>query len=446
MAGTQIAVDAIADPSNASPRLYGPLILYEVNRFTAESTVNWDLAREFIPSLYLVRLWAGQSVDRATRVCIRDQLQQVRSRRGWLACSCMGKVASPPLMTVALTDTGTHYVKRLTGRSQHADGCVFAFESRETLPDVGEERPRAYRRAPDFVAIRRGGLVSTPERRAHTRGGHGGTHGDAIQTRLFHVLMRAGMHRTLAPGQFPHNMIRAAAGSIVFRRRLMLSSVLYLGPTPYRENFFPGAFKACEEIKLAPQCWWIDVVDAIDQDKHHLTLHAMQKPIQVTVAGELSVFSGEDSPARGPWLMMALVGPDDNGVPEVKRAYAHPVFSRSLWIPVDSNKERDALEKIIDSVSYVSRTYQQNIEFEKPLAGLDGFSMEVRPDFILSLGDRKLLIETMGSDDPEYREQKKRTHAEMANVGEVFQDERAGDDKAADQALNKRIIRWAVSK
>ena len=97
------------------------------------------------------------------------------------------------------------------------------------------------------------------------------------------------------------------------------------------------------------------------------------------------------------FLAASAVLNSDNKI-VLRDGFAMPVFSTTSLIPLESNYERTIL-KILFSIC---RKYN-NITIEKPL--LDLFTKDkkkYRPDFILTLNNKKIFIEVLGSANTDY--------------------------------------------
>ncbi len=115
------------------------------------------------------------------------------------------------------------------------------------------------------------------------------------------------------------------------------------------------------------------------------------------------------------------------------------------WVPVDSNLERDAVDDLLEVVRWLAREKKVELELLKPLFSWN--ETGARPDFVVSRRGRPadcLVIETMGSDDPEYRERKTRTIERLAGFP-VFEDERARNQKGSGKLLFNAVARWALA-
>ena len=155
----------------------------------------------------------------------------------------------------------------------------------------------------------------------------------------------------------------------------------------------------------------------------------------------------------GPYLFLGVVArPDDGGRWECREAYAQPIVGQKCPIPVDSGKERTALESLPHLVWDLrdDQGLQEalggtvRIELQKPLFQFDVAGSRCRPDALVTVtrpggyGHRphelarrppkgpyedrdtvRYVIEVMGFDDPEYERDKEETHSRMRWIGHV---------------------------
>jgi len=145
-----------------------------------------------------------------------------------------------------------------------------------------------------------------------------------------------------------------------------------------------------------------------------------QKGEAIPVAGKLSVFGEHISLHRGPYLVIGLLGQPDKYSDKIEmiKAYAHPCAYWTRFMLVDSKLERRTLEILIKLRDRLKDEFHVTMTIEKPLHDvgptLNNEPREVCiPDFILrargeEVKHRMIVIETMGYNDPEYRERKQR--------------------------------------
>ena len=197
-----------------------------------------------------------------------------------------------------------------------------------------------------------------------------------------------------------------------------------------------------KRLDVIPQGFLIGLASSIDG-------YTVKTINNNNVSIETPVILSGQSP-KGPYLVIILVGSRNNGgFYECLRAFAQPVYSENLLVPVDSDYERQTLKILLESQS--SKKYS----IYKPVADRE-VSMrghrqktentdilqrtppiKVRPDFILTYQDfSSVVVETMGYRTDEYLERKKRTHAAMAKIGRIVEHRPECD---ADELLRKLI-------
>ncbi|TNL03769.1 hypothetical protein CYD30_24560 [Kosakonia cowanii] len=160
---------------------------------------------------------------------------------------------------------------------------------------------------------------------------------------------------------------------------------------------------------------------------------------RVSINGENSHNAG----CRGPYWAIIEYRRDQSGQVFCAAGYAHAAESRDNTIPVDSNKEKDTLNAIIDATEYVCKKYQPlAISLIKPLFSMksikDGVEEIIHPDFIVNVvpeGEKQVttfIIETMGYELAEYVERKGRTHEFMRREGTLLTDPPTWPEKPKD--------------
>ena len=132
-----------------------------------------------------------------------------------------------------------------------------------------------------------------------------------------------------------------------------------------------------------------------------------------------------------PYWVLAVVDRDQGGNARFREAFAQHAFSSAQPVPLDSRYERVTLELLFGVMEWV-RKRGVDVTLAKPLFDrevrqLDGRSLWCRPDFELTFRTvggaafsrrlHRIVIETMGADEPEYLERKLRTHEIMRHRG-----------------------------
>ena len=122
---------------------------------------------------------------------------------------------------------------------------------------------------------------------------------------------------------------------------------------------------------------------------------------------------------------------------QVLDAYAHPAYSRSLLLPVDSDAERRTAAILLDELAYWHRLGTR-LGLRKPLETFDLPDGQIAPppDFLVEgPGSVTVAVETMGAlHDPGYVARKRQTHARMRQIpGVVDLIEHDPTDKQTDR-------------
>ncbi len=144
---------------------------------------------------------------------------------------------------------------------------------------------------------------------------------------------------------------------------------------------------------------------------------------------------------KGPYWAIVLVGeskPDSNYF-DALRVSIWPAYSEKLPFVVDSDPERVTLKELLSWRLYWNERGLDIFSITKPL----NFSTMVRPDFLVQDDESGaiVVIETMGSQEPEYLQRKQSTHKEMQKMGPVIE-HRVGDDSLK----FKKLITAAIIK
>ena len=172
---------------------------------------------------------------------------------------------------------------------------------------------------------------------------------------------------------------------------------------------------------------------------------------------------------EGPYLFLgALEQCEDGSGWECCMAWAQPIADLELPIPVDSGYER----QVMLSLPQLVRDLQSDTELEEALGGVVGIELQkplfetgvregsCRPDVLLTFtrpggpaprvpgrplddGDKaRYVLEVMGSDDPEYRRKKEKTHPRMERLGRLILLE-ARQFESAHNGLERQLERIA---
>lgn len=365
-------------------------------------------------------------------------LRTIHGMGCWLACDCRDP-NNPPLLTTR--ELGSRLtLARMTneGRAEHAPDCLF---QRDPPAAGGNRCDKSYSKlTQDLAALKEHtGPVNTGTPNPRQGDGH-----SEVRPRLarvmFRILEEAGIHRRdikalSDSGPTPqYQRIKAATRRLPLAGPITLEGLLFTHPDIFddqdRLQYALNKPGSNWPDNRPPQGYFLAVADDIAD--RYLIFHHKEKPTQtLEVAGSVRKLARDGSQTRPPYWVLGLVAelPGSPGRCGLLQAYAHPVHSKAILVPVDSDYERKTLALLLRQQRYwLGRGVES--EIEKPLHAIpvrvDGEKTRCQPDFLLRRRtvagiDRTVVVETMGYDDPEYRERKTRTHQRMAQLGEVIE-------------------------
>ncbi|MDD5585334.1 MAG: hypothetical protein PHY92_00055 [Alphaproteobacteria bacterium] len=177
-----------------------------------------------------------------------------------------------------------------------------------------------------------------------------------------------------------------------------------------------------KDLENAPKDWkrphglFIETFDRIENNTLYPKLSKL-KPI--TVTGKLTVFGEGENLRRPPYLVIGLLAQPSRDAKDVEllNAYAHPCVAWNRLTLVDSQLERETLKLLMSCRDELTKR-NIAITIEKPLYDIGPEETDdpreiCLPDFVLRCRGQGVrhpvvVIETMGYNDPVYRERKKR--------------------------------------
>lgn len=380
---------------------------------------------------YLVSSFTGDGEpslrEKELAMAVLDGLAR---KRAWLMCHCTGH-ADGPILYPQRTRGGGRMLVRNYDRREHVQECPFyRLRSERTTPAPAGPLTRhtgafgilKESLLPDATAPKRDGRAQPAERVP------------MLRRLLFRMLEEANIHRVPATGPAniyeQNNRLRDLLDRLYFDDEQTVPLKKFAFISLEHLNWMQERLAKTKPWPkpLEPQGFMIGtVIETTDR-----TI-STKSGVTLTIAGKVARF-GEEGTA-GPFIAMVLVGLNpENHCYEPLRSYVHPVASSSLLIPVDSNLERRTLDVLMDLQSWLHADKGIDVVIEKPLAdtptGHD--SPSVRPDFLLQLNGKTVVVETMGYDNAEYLASKQRTHPLMERIGPVIL-HRAGEQ--ADKTL-----------
>lgn len=374
----------------------------------------------------------------------RETLDWLRTRQCWIACGCMDGPIKP-LLIPAMRE-GVLYLRRHS-ETAHQANCPLrqppGEERTQPTDPAGAAAPisswdggwNLSELAANKVAEKKD--VKQPLTSRSPR--------DHTFPRLGRVMLsaleRAGVHQVSVDDVVCKRgeLARAKDPAAFYARMKALDSETVAGDLTWLDVhcFSPAAIntllthrlprlEAEHKIpKYRHQGYFLGVVDELEATKtaDFFVKHAEKEPTRVKVEGRIAAF-GSSLGIHGPfWVLAHALKPTGGQHFTFVKAYAHPVFARSLPIPVDSGLERTTLDEILHCLKRMSFQVPQlaSILVRKPLLDLITSACEpCRPDFeVLKPNGARLLIECMGRDDPDYEASKAITHPRMRRLPNV---------------------------
>lgn len=398
---------------------------------------------------------------------IAEEYQQsANTRHIWFACDCRPGAITPPLLTTDRRGFVAR-LKKSDDRPPHSPGCPFyrnqeqqrhfvdgyrqpdrtdSFELHREFPDADRRAARRDEKRTDFS-----------DRSVRT---------SRLQ-RLLWILLSEAQLNVLRPGTpketAENQEIRIAAAvdnhmlhpaPFLPLDEIALSSVVSFQPRKYKAfaaaiKTTPDAHEGMEQWVrqqtiqhtpddpsappprawprgVRPQGFVIGVVVKIEDHVLHFADGG-----DIPIDGRLSIFGEEASKTfRYPYLAIVNLTRQSKAKPFIGAvdAYLHPIVSEDMWLPVDSNYERNTLLSLKKAQYRYFRNDTQ-IVITKPLFNMNKSDENevVLPDFVIHFSDGRpneyIVVETMGYNEAWYIQDKQRMHElmETQGLGKIFQ-------------------------
>ncbi len=347
-------------------------------------------------------------------------------KQRWLHCDCRPDMKRAPTLFLV---GGTHIQREPTGAgTPHREDCEFAREAPEQMrllqsyrePPPKEEQLNLVRNfSDDSVPTLRCTQHVTTNRSRPT-----------LARVLCALLYKANLHRFYPTdpmcgdrdNQLKHLEDAAESFFLAPNQKLsdwMATSLLQYYDLKKRLEEQPKGWKR-------PHGLFIATFNRIENNILYPT-RADRKPILVT--GKLTTFGEGDVLRRPPYLVIGLVTQPKRDAKHVEllNAYAHPCVAWNRLTLVDSQLERETLALIFSCRDQLAKNHGIEMTIRKPLFDVGQPETEdsrelCLPDFVLSCRGAAVrhplvVIETMGYDDPVYRERKRRMDALFERIG-----------------------------
>lgn len=376
----------------------------------------------------------------------RKTLDWLRTKQYWIACGCID-ASTRPLLIPAMRE-GVLYLRRHPDTAHRGD-CIFRqFPEDERVPSndpsaAGETSPitsweggwNLSELAANKVARKKDSTDPPMSRNPRTH------RFPKLGRVMLSALERAGMHQisiddVLCKGG---DLARPRDPVAIYGRMKTLNTETVSGNLTWDDIhcYSPAGIKTLLSKRLPRlegshkipkyrhQGYFLGVIDELDSTKtaDFFIKHTDEGRLSFKVEGRIATF-GSSRGTRGPyWVLAHALKPTDAQQFTFVKAYAHPVFSRALPIPVDSDLERTTLDQILHCLKRITFNAPAlgTTVIRKPLLDLIISTGEpCRPDFEVVRPDGgRLLIECMGFDDSEYEASKTITHPRMRQLPNV---------------------------
>jgi hypothetical protein len=360
----------------------------------------------------LVRWYTGCGA-RADEEAGITLVQQARIGAKWLACDCLGSVATPPILTPAfLSEAETYYLRRLTGpnRTEHRPECPF-FRDQATNrltevrgPATATDPPtgnfEVLRPAPEKLAQRPDDAGSDDR----TRNGSV----PRLAGLLFRLIHISGLNLTAPYAQetaersisHEFRVLSAAASRIEIAPGIELGRAFWTHSSAFHSRRAYAGLRKLAHIWPRGHATQGFLLLFSHQFRGSTLFPADARPI--TVANRIQSPSVRTNPIKGPYLILVVIGqyPEARGYAPL-RAYAQPIVSGNRFVPIETEFERATFRALLDARRELDRR-GLDIAIERPTFDRLTQLGPCRPDFILESRSRvtgeirQIIIEANG--------------------------------------------------
>jgi len=350
----------------------------------------------------------------------------------WFGCTCLGTETAAPILFLV----NEAHIRRDSRRPDHADGCPFEMDTddrerqtsglRAHAPANGSKLARAIAQ-PEAVAASDG--VQDPDDAlapGFTSGQGAGAspskayHRTRLSQALFQLLSDARVHQVGAGTRTHETQLQAlhqAARGISLGDGLQMSEVLETDPAEVARLASQVAARRTWPKGRRPHGVLVFIAERIEGN---IILTATGQ--RIAVRGPIGVFGpGRGVRRQGPFIVAVLVASSDGHQPLAPlEAYAHPCWSATDILPLDSSHERRCLDILVRFQRWMA-TQGCHVELTKPLhdrsehyLGAEAGDRVIKPDFEGTIHAaqggflRSFAVEVMGYDHAEYRATKAR--------------------------------------
>lgn len=369
-----------------------------------------------------------------------------RERNLWVQCDCKDDTEDfdkRPVMSLRRLPSGLVIFAILPSSDPHKDSCPFyriiKYKQYENGQNLKQNRKRT-----DFVFHRH--AVEKVEESEDDDNDNAKRSSKAsmpgLQRFIYNVAHESGIHVFTEKTQLREAAylfrIKKAAEEFTINKRFKLSDYLYfdlkdqdnaIHRLRVTEKYWVGSAR--------PHCVFVFPIDSVVRDDNGTALKRLRfgqeggpveerlllpKECDLILPGRFIVNKVNPGLAV---VTFADVSQTDTSFYAPAKALVLPVVSKDHLMIVESNFERvmaKCLRKYQKFLAHKAKV-QFFIKVVKPLddlrAPVSGESC--RPDFVIEINNRKVILEVMGSHDDEYLERKRRTVSIMEEIAPVFE-------------------------
>lgn len=417
---------------------------------------------------------AGQearSGDVALVESVLEEMHDGRFVRQWLECDCVSVKAVRPTMTARIRgDDGPRHFVRMHQYGAHE--CNLALFRKNPEPDEGADddaTPPGQHNplepvsdALDYLDNLHDGV--TRPRGSTTSAGGTGSKGRRLPRlgRILYTLLEDAGITTAAPEVLARNirwweLLPEYASLQALSSELSLSQVLYFEPWINIEKKMTGIDALHWPALKARSALLLFVAHEIREGAAIMKTSLGERVVRPEKG--IRIGGRDQALSQPPYWVLAVVDRDHDGKARFREAFAQHAYSAAQPIPLDSRYERITLKLLFRAMEWVRKrgvavTLEKPL-FDRPVRQKDGSRLWCRPDFELTFRTQvvatgssprlhRIVIETMGADEPEYLDRKVRTHVIMKRRG-ILVEHRVSDDGDQDER-DKKFYRRVVAK
>ncbi|HAS6231042.1 DUF1173 family protein [Vibrio vulnificus] len=387
-----------------------------------------------------------QALTPETEVFKRQQMliNHWRERNLWVQCDCKDheEFDRRPVMSLRRLQSGLIIFAILPTSEPHETSCPFYRILKYRQYEEGQQL-RQNRKRTDFI-FHRHSVEKADQEEDDTDNDKGRVSKPSmpgLQRFLINLVHQANTHifteKTKLKEAAYLYRLKLAAEEFTINKRFKLSDYLYMD--------FADQQAALHRLKVTEQYWvgsarphcvFLLPIDEVVKSDAGVTIKRLRfvdddiqtdqlllpKECEVILPGRYSVNKPNPSIAL---VTFADVSTTDTTFYAPAKALVLPVVSKDHLLIVESNFERVVAKVLRRCQKFLAKRakVQFFVRVAKPLDDLRApvSGNACRPDFVLEINNRKIILEVMGSHDEDYLERKRRTVPIMEEIAPVYE-------------------------